>query len=237
MPARLIGVGVGPGDPSHLTLGALAAIRQADRVVAPCPAREVEGRAEAIVRHAAPDLTVDRLPYEMATGSGVRAATAEAAADRIVAWLDAGEAVAFVTLGDPNVYSTFSSVAAAVRARRPDMPIVTVPGITAFQDLAARSGTVLLDGTESLTLVTALDGAGAAKDALADRQRALVVYKGGRYLPELLDVLAATGRMEGAVVGELLGMDGEDVGPAVDRVGRPAGYLATVIVPPAGRPR
>ena len=46
----------------------------------------------------------------------------------------------------------------------------------AFQDLAARSGTVLLDGTESLRLVTALDGPAAVAEALADVRQAVIVY-------------------------------------------------------------
>ena len=56
--------------------------------------------------------------------------------------LDAGERVALITLGDPNVYSTFSSVAERVAALRPRTPVRTEPGIMAFQELAARTGTV-----------------------------------------------------------------------------------------------
>jgi precorrin-2/cobalt-factor-2 C20-methyltransferase len=193
------------------------------------------GRAESVVRHAAPDVTVERLPYEMAPGPAARQATASAAAGRIVAWLDADQAVAFVTLGDPNVYSTFTPVAAAVRRLRPGTTVTTIPGVMALQDLAARTGTVLLDGIESLTLVTALDGPAAVAEALGDPARALVVYKGGRHLPALAELLARAGRLEGAVVGELLGLPGQRLAPVGDVAHQPASYLATIIVPPAGR--
>jgi precorrin-2/cobalt-factor-2 C20-methyltransferase len=235
MPATLIGVGVGPGDPDHVTLGALRALRLADRVVAPSSAVDAVGRAESIVRQAAPDIRVDRLVYEMAAGVDARRASAHAAAVRLVEWLAAGEDVAFVTLGDPNVYSTFSPVATAVRRLHPEVTIRTIPGIMALQDLAARTGTVLLDDTESLTLVTALDGPAAVAEALADPARALVVYKGGRHVPALTELLAEAGRLDGAVIGELLGLPGERVGPVTDLGDTPATYLATVIVPPGGR--
>ena len=164
-----------------------------------------------------------------------RSAALAAVAERVVALLDVGEVVAFVTLGDPNVYSTFSSVASEVRARRPGVPVETVPGIMAFQDLAARAGTVLVDGRERLLLVPA-HGAGGpdavAAAAAADPATALVVYKGGARLPELAAGLAAAGRLEGAVLGELLGLPGGRVAAVADVADRPATYLATLVVPP-----
>ena len=231
----LIGVGVGPGDPELVTRQALRVLAEADRVFAPSSAADAVGRAEAIVREAAPGVRVERLPFAMGAAGDVRAAGYDRAAERIVACLDEGEQVAFVTLGDPNIYSTFSSLAAAVRDRRPGTEVATVPGITAFQALAARAGAVLLDGTEKLALVTALAGPDAVAAALADPEQAVVVYKGGRHLPEVARHLAATGRLAGAVVGELLGLPGERVAPAEAVADGPATYLATVIVPPAGR--
>lgn len=152
----------------------------------------------------------------------------------VTGWLDAGERVAFVTLGDPNVYSTFSAVAAEVRRLRPATPVQTVPGIMAFQDLAARAGTVLLDDVESLTLVTALDGPATAVEALSNPSRAVVIYKGGRHVPALAKALAESGRLEGAVLGELLGLPGERITPVADAADQPSSYLATVIIPPLG---
>jgi precorrin-2/cobalt-factor-2 C20-methyltransferase len=104
----------------------------------------------------------------------------------------------------------------------------------AFQDLAARSGTVLVDGDERLVLVPARAGSdpAAVAAAAADPSAALVVYKGGGRLPELAKVLARVGRLDGAVLGELLGLPGGRVAKVSDVADRPATYLATVVVPP-----
>ncbi len=151
----LVGVGVGPGDPGLVTRRAVEVLRDADRVVAPSTSAMAVGRAEAIVREVAPDVAVERVSFVMEVGSEARDAALAAAAATLVAHLDAGERVAFVTLGDPNVYSTFSSLADAVRGSRPAVPVEVVPGIMAFQDLAARTGTTVVDGTEHLVLVPA----------------------------------------------------------------------------------
>jgi precorrin-2/cobalt-factor-2 C20-methyltransferase len=237
---RLIGVGVGPGDPQLVTLGALRILETADRVVAPTTAPDAPGRAETIVRQLLADLIIERLPFDMTTdqapgGRQARVDSHRLAATALEPWLRAGQTVAFVTLGDPNVYSTFPSLADEVRRLLPDTVVDTVPGITAFQALAGRSGTVLLDGTESLSLVTALDGVEPVAEALADPERAVVIYKGGRHLPAISKLLADHGRLDGAVFGELLGLPGERIGPVAGMTGRPATYLATVIVPPVDR--
>ncbi len=230
----LVGLGMGPGDPGLVTARAVAELRAADRVLAPSTDLASLGRAEVIVREVAPDVVVERVGFVMEVGGGARSQALAAAADRVVAAVDAGERVAFVTLGDPNVYSTFSSLAEEVRARRPAVPIETVPGIMAFQDLAARAGIVLVDGEERLVLVPARSGSDCEviAAAAADPSAALVVYKGGGRLPVLAGLLADAGRLQGAVLGELLGMPGGRMAAVADVAAQPATYLATVVVPP-----
>jgi len=235
----LVGVGVGPGDPGLVTRRAVEVLRGADRVVAPSTSAQAVGRAEAIVREVAPDVTVERVTFVMEVGTEARAAALEAAADALVAHLDAGERVAFVTLGDPNVYSTFSPLGDAVRRRRPAVPVEVVPGIMAFQDLAARTGTTVVDGTEHMVLVPAHTAAagGTLEAAAADPGAAVVVYKGGAQIGAVAATLAGHQRLEGAVMGELLGLPGGRVAPLAEAADRPASYLATMIVPPVREPR
>jgi precorrin-2/cobalt-factor-2 C20-methyltransferase len=228
---RLVGIGVGPGDADLVTVRAVAALYRADRIVAPATAVDAVGRAETIVRQAAPGLRVERIPFAMAPGRSERDRSVDGAARVVAGYLDAGQEVAFVTLGDPLTYSTFTSVAAAVRERRPATIVEQVPGIMAFQALAARTGTTVTDERQRVVIRTALDGEDVDVD-LAQPDVTVVLYKGGRRLPDLAKSAAAAGRLSGAVAGELLGMPGERIGALADLAADgPASYLATVIVP------
>jgi precorrin-2/cobalt-factor-2 C20-methyltransferase len=81
---------------------------------------------------------------------------------------------------------------------------------------------------------TALEGEEVSDTTLADPDVTVVLYKGGRRLPELAKAAAAAGRLSGAVAGELLGMPGERIGALSDLAADgPASYLATVIIPAA----
>jgi len=231
VPGRLVGVGVGPGEADLMTVRALVALRRADRVVAPAMAVDAVGRAEAIVRQAVPGVRVERIPFTMAPGRPERDRSIAEAAEALVGYLGAGQEVAFVTLGDPLTYSTFTSVAAAVSRRRPSTVVEQVPGIMAFQALAARTGTMVTDERQRLLVRTALDGEDIATD-LDDPDVTVVLYKGGRRLPDLAKAAASAGRLSGAVAGELLGMPGERIGGLSEvAADGPASYLATVIIP------
>ncbi|MFA3874647.1 precorrin-2 C(20)-methyltransferase [Streptomyces sp. MMCC 100] len=238
MSSRLIGVGVGPGDPELVTVKGVNALRDADVVVVPVMAASdgrdggERGRAEATVLHYVGAEKVVRVVFALneRTDRARREAAWDAAGERVAGLLREHAAVAFATIGDPNVYSTFTYLAQTVGALVPGTVVETVPGITAMQDLAARSGAVLTEGTEPLTLVPVTAGATVLKEALRG-PGTVVAYKFGRQAAEVAEALRENGRLDDAVWGSALGLPEESVRPAGELDGAPLPYLSTLIAP------
>jgi precorrin-2/cobalt-factor-2 C20-methyltransferase len=228
----LVGVGVGPGDPELVTVKAVRVLREADLVLVPVMDTGEQGRAEATVVAHVSHHRIRRVVFALTEGADhtQREAAWERAADAATDAFRAGAAtVAFATIGDPNVYSTFTYLATTVGQRLPGVTVATVPGITAMQDLAARSGTVLCEGTETLALLPLTAGLDRFSEALATFDT-VVGYKSGRHLPDVLEAVRAAGRLNGAVHGASLGLPGEDIRPAAEVTG-PAPYLSTLLIP------
>ncbi|MFI6928775.1 precorrin-2 C(20)-methyltransferase [Streptomyces sp. NPDC050287] len=236
--SRLIGVGVGPGDPELVTVKGVNALRAADVVVVPVMAASdgkdggERGRAEATVLHYVPEDKVLRVVFALNERSdrGRREAAWDAAGARVAELLGQRGVVAFATIGDPNVYSTFTYLAQTIGELVPGVVVETVPGITAMQDLAARSGAVLTEGTEPLTLVPVTAGAAVLKEAL-NGPGTVVAYKFGRQAADVVEALRETGRLDGAVWGSALGLESESIRPAAELDGAPLPYLSTLIAP------
>jgi precorrin-2/cobalt-factor-2 C20-methyltransferase len=224
---RLIGVGMGPGDPELVTLRAARVLASAGRVFVPVLDAGETGRAEATVAGHAPPDRVERLVFALneRTDAQRRYAHWDAAGARVARWLAAtkGDA-AFATIGDPNLYSTFGYLAQTVRALLPEVVVETVPGITAMQALAAASGVPLAEGRERLTLVSATAGL----DRILETDGTVVVYKGFRHLSALATAVKAAGRS--ATYGERLGLPDERVA-GLSEVDGEVPYLSTVLIP------
>lgn len=237
MTATLTGVGVGPGDPELITVRAVRILREADVVFVPVLDRpegaRAAGRAETTIAPYVPPERLRRLPFALDDQGGVterRESAWNAAAQAVATAVDDGaRTLAFATIGDPNVYSTFGYLAQSLRALRPAVAVHTVPGITAMQELAARSGVPLCEGREPLTLLPATAGLALFADAVAG-PGTVVAYKGWRRHAELLAELRRQGRLSDAVLGSGLGLTGDRVGPAAEAGDDPP-YLSTLLVP------
>ncbi|MBW8086861.1 MULTISPECIES: precorrin-2 C(20)-methyltransferase [Streptomyces] len=232
---RLYGVGLGPGDPSLMTVRAVEVIAQAD-VVAYHSARHGRSIARSIAeRHLRPDHIEERLVYPVTTEStdhpgGYRGAMEEfytEAAARLAAHLDAGRTVAVLAEGDPLFYGSYMHMHKRLADR---YPTEVVPGVTSVSAAAARLGVPLVEGEEVLTVLpgTLPEEELTARLATAD---AAAVMKLGRTFPTVRRALERSGRLADARYVERATMGTERTAPLAEVDPESVPYFSMAVLP------
>ncbi len=236
MSGILYGVGVGPGDPELLTLKALRCIRESDVVILPSEPKE-ECYAYRIVKQVYPELDEKEIlckPFPMIKDKAILKQVHDRIYEEVIRLLDADKTVAFLTIGDPSVYSTYSYIHSRVMALPADMPgqyhgrAEMVSGIPSFCAAAASLGISLGDNKEEIHIIPgSYDISGTL-----ERKGTRIYMKSGRKLAELKKALQeyeGIGKLEVYTV-ENCGMVNERISSGIEHMDIDSSYLTIVIV-------
>jgi precorrin-2/cobalt-factor-2 C20-methyltransferase len=232
MSARLYAVGVGPGDPELLTLKAVRILRAVDVVVAPTGQVEAASYALGIVvEHLdySRQLVLERV-FPMTRDERELQPHWEAIANEVVDHVRAGRTVAFVTIGDPLLYSTFLYLLRILRERYPEIAIEIVPGITSAGAAAAAAGLPLGMAAERLAILPATYEAGLLCQTLREFD-CVVLMKVSRVFDQVYALLVELGLEQHGVFIRRVGSSDEDVvTDLASLVGKKLDYLSLLIV-------
>lgn len=224
MKAKLYGIGVGPGDPELLTLKALRVIRESDVVALPGEV-PMDTVAYKIVVQAYPELAEKELlaVHMPMTKDPVKLEESHSQGAEVIAnLLDQGKQVAFLTLGDPTVYSTYIYV--HKRVEEAGYPVEIISGITSFCAVAAKLNIGLVEKAEPLHVVPA---SYQIEDSLK-LPGTKVLMKAGKQMGNVKKMLIEND--EEAVMIQNCGMPGEKIYRSVDEIPEDAGYYSLIIV-------
>ena len=221
---KLYGVGVGPGDPELLTIKAQRIIRQSPVLAVPDAGRG-EKTALAIAGELAEGKQLLYCAAPMIRDEAQLDAAYEQNADLVCAQLDQGKDVAFLTLGDPTVYSTYLYLHRKVVARGYEAEII--PGVPSFCAVAARLGMAMCEKSERLLIVPA-----SHKDVseCMDLDANRVFMKAGKEIGALKDTLAHRGLLDRASMVANCGREGELICPKFADMADGSGYFSVVLV-------
>jgi precorrin-2/cobalt-factor-2 C20-methyltransferase len=201
MSAILYGVGVGPGAPDLLTLRAQRVLREAAVLVLPRSNDHTPSMAWRIARPVVGDVPGQERVFvtlPMSKDPARLRPAWERACAVIEEHLVRERSVAFVTEGDPSLYSSFIYLAREAARRWPSVPVEVVPGVSSLAGVPAAAAVALADGQERIAIVPANYGT----DDLVDVLRAfdtVVLMKIGREMPRVIAALEATSLLEKAV--------------------------------------
>ena len=164
---RLYGVGVGPGDPELLTIRAQKVLQHVPVICVPQASNQRDSIALGIVKEfLKSEQEIVRLSFPTDNADAASGVWREAA-KTVIARLEQGQDVAFITEGDPMLYSTFSYVSAGVVEMCPAAPIEIVPGVSSVMAAAAQAQVPLSLGGQRLAILPAVYGIDDLSEAAA----------------------------------------------------------------------
>lgn len=231
MSGKLYGIGVGPGNSGLLTLKAKQ-ILDNSRIIA-CPVKEKgeESTALNIIKQVV-DLSekeIVEVIFRMDKDKAKREQCRRKAAELLAGYLSEGADVAMITLGDVSVYSTYTYVNQIVKSMGYETEII--PGIPSFCSGAAMAEVSLVEGNESLGVISSLKGTQSLEDML-EKFDNLVVMKAGGHMSEIAAILKARKLLDKTVVLSNIGMMDAYIGPM--DTDRDYGYFTTLIIKKGG---
>lgn len=223
MKGKLYGVGVGPGDPKLLTLKAVEVIKNSDVIAVPakdkheCTAYRIASGAVELDEKECLGIVMpmirDREKLKKYHDQGAR---------QLEEVLLEGKNVAFLTLGDPAVYSTYGYLQRRIAAKGYKTEMVS--GIPSFCAAASCFNISLTERAEELHVIPAGYGVQEAMEFSGTK----VFMKAGSRIGELKQVLQDTDAEVYMV--ENCGLEQEKKYYGVQDIEEAAGYYSLVIV-------
>ncbi len=230
--AKIYAVGVGPGDPELLTRKAERILREVPVVCAPTANPADSSYALSVVEplldRNRQEVIIQVFPMRM-DQAGLEEFWEEAAAE-VAARVRQGKDVAFITIGDPFLYSTFLYLYRIFRDSYPDIPVEVVPGISSINAAAIAAGFPLGMAAERIAIIPAAFEQENLRKTLAEFDT-VVLMKMSRVFDGIYELLRELGLERKAVYVSRVGSPEEEVVfDLASLVGKKLDYLSLLIV-------
>ena len=226
---KFYGIGVGVGDPENITIKAEKRLHEVDVIVLP-EAKSGEGSTafNIVKEYVKTDVKQLFLEFPMIKDVEARKIFRKNNADKISVELENGKNVAFLTIGDPMTYSTYTYVLEHIAD---DVEVETIAGITSFNSIAARLNIPLMIGDEDLKVVSVNKKTDIYKEI--ENNDNLVLMKISRNFEKIKKAIIETGNKENAVIVSDCGKENEVVYWDIEKV-EEVPYFSTMILKKEG---
>lgn len=226
---KIYGIGVGPGDSDLLTVRAVRVLEKVDVVFAASSTKnEYSHSLEIASEYVREDCEVVKLGYPMTRDKDALRQSWEENCRIACEYLQGGKSAAFLTLGDPLIYSTFGYMMQTMKQLCPEVEFEVVPGITSYQAAAARSQQVLVESGQNLLLTSGVADAEKFAESLKLVDNA-VILKAYRNFSQLRETVNDMGGKDVKFYTRL-GLDGEAIYLDINEVPEKTHYLSLMLL-------
>jgi len=150
--ASLTVVGVGPGDPSLLTIAAVDAIKKAKVIVFPISDDNKKSFAAEIVKNYTKFKKNIPIIFPMSRRNFDPDEIWSNAVKKIVKFIKNGQSVVLLCLGDTSLFASSSNILRIIKHNYPEIITKTVPGISSLSAAAALNDFDLVKKGETLII-------------------------------------------------------------------------------------
>lgn len=228
----LYGLGVGPGDPELITVKAFRILKNSPVIAYPKKRSGSKSYAltitETYVNTAEKEML--GLIFPMTKDKETLEKQWMKTVETVWQHLRDGKDVAFVTEGDPLIYSTFIHMMRLMQELHPEVEIKSVPGISSINGAASRLGLPLADGDEQLAIVPATEDYAAMRKAIEEHD-CVIFIKVAKVLDMMIDILRKLELLEKAAVATKVTSSEEMIWRNVEELeGTELEYLTLMVV-------
>jgi len=225
------GIGVGPGYTKYLTLQARDVIEKVRYLFYPRGNATDESLAlNTIEPFMRKDTQVEELMFPMTTDRNQLEYYWNLNAKKVADILKTGADVAFVTLGDATLYSTYIYIVKTLKELLPTVPIETIPGISAFSAAAAMINQSIGEGKGRVAILPVNRDVSNVQDALENFDT-IVLMKVGSKLNRVVKLLEEMKLIDNAVLLSYIGTEDERVERDLKKFrNQTLGYMTLVLV-------
>lgn len=226
--------GVGPGDPSLLTLAAVDAIQESTVVSYPVSTRGGDSLAEKI---ASKWITKDKkklpLHFPMVDDQNTLKSAWRVAGRELMKMVDKGERVVFLAQGDISLFSTGSYLSKELEKYHPECVVKLIPGVTSFSAAAAKSKLPLAFQEEELLVLPVPDSYDELKSILSDaalQKRVVVLLKLGKKWEWVKLLLEELDLIKISIFAERIGFSDQEILRASDLPSGSRPYFSLLLI-------
>ncbi len=224
---KLYGIGVGPGDPELMTLKAVKVLEKVDTLFAPNSGAGAGIALDIVKKAVDKDFNVVELYFPM-TKDKKRLEEHWDRASKVVedALKESGEG-AFITIGDPLFYSTFSYL--MMRVVRQGIEVEIIPGVTSISACSASSRIPLVAGNEKLAVIPAAYGL-KNLEHIAEEFDTVVLMKVSRSYTKIVNKIKELGLEDRAIFVSRCGSSAFRAEKLDDMLEEDIDYLSMIII-------